>query len=113
MTPLEAPSALRSIALLAFALGVAAAPLRAEPAEHTVVIDGMAYQPATLHVKRGDRVVWVNRDLVPHTATARRGAFDSGNIAAGARWATTATQAGTLAYGCTYHPGMTATLVVE
>ena len=99
--------------LAALVLGGAAVPLQAGSAEHTVVIDGMAYTPATLHVKRGDRVVWVNRDLVPHTATAGRGAFDSGNIAAGARWATVATQTGVLDYHCTYHSPMTATLVVE
>jgi len=78
----------------------------------TVVIEGMKFAPATLTVKRGDTVVWQNRDLVPHTATAR-GAFDSGPIAAGASWRHVATRAGRYEVVCTLHPGMTSTLVVE
>ena len=100
-----------TLAGLVLACGTAS--VRAGPAEHTVVVEGMAYSPASLHVKRGDRIIWVNRDLVPHTATAKNGAFNSGRIAAGGSWATVAGQVGKIDYGCTYHPTMGATLVVE
>src|SRR5688500_5792814 len=39
----------------------------AAPATHTIVIAGMKYSPETLTVKRGDIVVWVNKDFFPHT----------------------------------------------
>jgi plastocyanin len=75
----------------------------------------MRFQPAVLAVKRGDRVVWLNSDVVPHTATAATTAksFDSSTIAPGASWAMTAKQPGQLDYVCTLHPMMKASLVVK
>jgi plastocyanin len=83
-----------------------------KPATHTVVIDGVAYKPETLSVKRGDTIVWVNKDPFPHTVTAK-GAFDSHDIAAGKSWKYTASKAGEYAYTCTLHPNMKGTLKVE
>ena len=39
-----------------------------DPRTHTVTIDGFRFQPERLTVARGDRIVWVNKDVVPHTA---------------------------------------------
>jgi plastocyanin len=88
------------------------APAAAIAAEHIVTIEGMAFRPATLTVKSGDRVTWRNLDLVPHTASAA-GGFDSGAIAPGQAWTWTAHAKGRHAYVCTYHLGMKATVVVE
>lgn len=77
----------------------------AAPQVHTVVIEGMRYQPEGLTVAPGDTVVWINRDMVPHTATSA-GHFDSGEIAAGKTWTHTVRAAGEFAYLCTYHPLM-------
>jgi plastocyanin len=63
-------------------------------------------------VKAGDRIVWENADLVPHTATAP-GRFDSGAIAPGQRWSQAAPPPGRYGYVCTFHRGMRATLVVQ
>lgn len=90
----------------------AAAPLLAAAADHTVTIEGMKFEPASLEVRRGDRVTWVNKDVVPHTATAA-GRFDSGEIAHGAKWTWKAARAGTFDYVCSYHPGMQAKVVVR
>ncbi|HEX7890736.1 MAG TPA: cupredoxin family copper-binding protein [Ramlibacter sp.] len=87
-------------------------PLAAAAATHTVTIEGMKYAPATLTVKKGDKVTWRNKDVVPHTATAA-GRFDSKQIAPGASWTWTAKKAGTYDYICTYHPGMKATVEVK
>ena len=57
---------------------------RAKPVTHTVTIDATSYTPARLAVHVGDTVVWVNKDLIPHTATAKGGGFDSKALAAGA-----------------------------
>ena len=93
-------------------------PALARAETHVVTIEGMAFTPATLTVKRGDSVVWRNKDLVPHTATATatgapKGRFDSGNIAAGKSWAHVMRTAGHLDYVCAYHPGMKASLEVQ
>lgn len=78
----------------------------------TVVIEGMQFSPAVVTVQRGDTVVWVNRDMVPHTATAA-GAFDSRTIVPGASWAYVARTAGRHDYACTLHPSMRAMLQIE
>ena len=73
----------------------------------------MHFVPATLRLRRGERVEWVNNDLVPHTVTARDGSFDSGSIAAGASWTWVADRAGSVAYACAYHPDMTASVAIQ
>jgi plastocyanin len=94
---------------LALLLGAAGPALGAT---HTVTIEGMQFSPAVLTVHRGDQVVWVNKDLVPHTATAAK-AFDSGPVAPGGRWRLTLTHAGRYEVVCTLHPTMKSVLVVE
>jgi plastocyanin len=95
------------------ALAMLALPVAAGAATtHTVTMEGMQFQPATLTVKRGDKVIWRNKDIVPHTATAP-GKFDSKGIAGGASWSWTAKTKGRYDYVCTYHPGMKATLTVD
>lgn len=87
-------------------------PAIAQAATVTVKIEGMQFVPATITAHPGDRIVWRNADLVPHTATAR-GRFDSGAIAPGHTWAHEVPAPGRYDYVCTFHPGMKATLVVQ
>jgi plastocyanin len=96
-----------------FALALAVAlPLAAAAATHTVTIEGMKFVPETVTVKKGDRIVWKNKDLVPHTATAA-GSFDSKSIASGASWSHAVRKPGRYDVVCSFHPGMKATLVVQ
>ena len=78
----------------------------AKPVTHTVTIDATRYQPARLTVHVGDTVVWVNKDLIPHTATAKGGAFDSKVVAPGASWRFTVKAKGATDYACLFHPTM-------
>jgi plastocyanin len=102
---------------LAAGLPVAAAPRASAPGgaapARSVVIENMQFTPATLQVRRGDRIVWINQDLVPHTVTARDGSFDSHAIAPGATWSLVAAKTGAVDYACLYHPTMVAHLVVR
>lgn len=104
--------ALRLVACAGLLAAAAALPATAGAATHTVTIEGMKFMPASVTVKKGDRIVWKNKDVVPHTATAK-GAFDSGSIAAGKSWSYVARKPGRYDYVCTFHPGMKATLVVQ
>lgn len=79
---------------------------------HVVIIEGMQFHPASLTVRSGDRIVWRNQDLVPHTATAV-GAFDSKTIAVQGSWAYVAHASGTYSYVCSFHPTMKGVLVVR
>lgn len=113
MADVPRPSVARLGAASAYAIIAAvacAAPARS--ATVVVAIDGMKFAPASATVRRGDTVVWVNRDVVPHTVTAV-GVVDSRAIAPGASWAYVATTPGRLEYACTLHPMMKAALVVE
>jgi len=83
---------------------------------HTVKIKGMAYEPATLEVAVGDTVLWVNEDLVPHTATSvvdGKKVFDSGEFPPKASWKWVAAKAGTFPYVCLLHPTMKGTVIVR
>jgi plastocyanin len=106
------PVSLRIAAALAGAFALAGAVAADAPAKATVAIDGTRYDPATLTVKRGTTVAFVNKDPFPHTVTVP-GKFDSKDIAAGKTWSYKATKAGRFDYICTLHPNMKGTLVVE
>lgn len=82
---------------------------------HTLIvtIEGMQYNPQELTVRRGDRVVWVNKDLFPHTVTAATKAFDSGSIAPNASWSYVTRKPGEYSYSCTFHPTMKGKLTVQ
>ncbi len=97
-------------ALLALAM---ASSISGTAATRAVAIDGTAFSPADITVKRGDTVIWTNDDPFPHTVTARDGAFDSKAIAAGKSWRYVARKPGTFAYYCALHPTMTGMLTVE
>jgi plastocyanin len=86
---------------------------RPTSAAHTVVIDSMRFEPATLTVNVGDEVVWFNHDPFPHTVTAQDNQFDSREIAAGRSWHYIARAAGVFPYACALHPTMLAELRVE
>ena len=95
-----------------FAAGTAAGASAGKPATHRVVIDGLKYEPQTLTVKRGDTIVWTNKDPFPHTVTVP-GKFDSHDIGANASWKYVARTAGEYSYVCTLHPNMKGVLRVE
>jgi plastocyanin len=84
-----------------------------KPGTHTVVIEGLRFDPETLDVKAGDTIVWVNKDPFPHTATSTAGGFDSHEIAAGKSWKFTPKETGAFTYVCTLHPTMKATIRVS
>jgi plastocyanin len=82
------------------------------PVTHRVMMEAVAFTPASLTLKAGDRIVWVNKDPFPHTATAA-GAFDSREMAPDASWTFHATTPGEIHYICVYHPTMKGTIVVK
>ncbi|MFJ1254076.1 cupredoxin family copper-binding protein [Cupriavidus sp. CuC1] len=103
-------------AALAIAWGLLCAGASAMAAEktvgHTVVIEGARFEPETISAKRGDTIVWINKDPYPHTVTAP-GVFDSHSIIAGSSWRYVARKTGDFPYSCTLHPNMKGVLRVE
>ena len=93
-----------ALLLLPCSLGLGAPEAAPKPVTHTVRIDATRFQPATLTVKAGDAIVWINEDFFPHTATSKGGGFDSGAILSGKSWTFTAKAKGDISYICTFHP---------
>ena len=89
-----------------------ALPLAAAAETHTVRIANMQFVPAVVTVRAGDRIVWRNEDIVPHTATAA-GVFDTGVIAPGRSASAAVRKVGRHGYVCTLHPGMKGEVVVQ
>ena len=48
--------------------------------DHLVEIQGFKFHPDKLRVRAGDRITWSNRDIAPHTATAKDESWDTGEI---------------------------------
>ena len=99
------------LALLPCSTGQAVAPDK--PATHTITIEEMQFKPAELTVKAGDSIVWVNKDMFPHTATSKAKSFDSQQIEPGKSWTYRAVKKGAGPYICSLHPTMQGTLRVR
>lgn len=98
-----------------FVLGVGAAaiaPAAAAPQTYVVVIDKMKFGPVPAHVRKGDKIVWLNRDMFRHTATAANKSFDI-DLPPNSKGATIVRSAGAISVTCRYHPGMRAMLKVS
>lgn len=100
-----------AVALLSF--GRVRGAVATKPVTHTVTIESMQFQPNVVSVARGDSIVWTNKDLFPHTATAKGGAFDSHEIKPGESWTYRPTKSGEIDYVCSMHPTMTAIVRVK
>lgn len=112
MAPRQVRSGVRAAGAALLALSLVALATASAARTHTVTIENMQFSPSELTVQRGDTIVWVNKDLFPHTATSDK-TFDSGSIAANASWSYVAARSGEYAYGCTFHPTMKGKIIVK
>jgi plastocyanin len=80
----------------------------------TVSIQNFSFKPANITIKRGTRVIWINKEGTQHTATANNGrSFDSGTLGPGQRFSHTFKRAGKKAYHCEIHPSMKGSVTVK
>lgn len=82
-------------------------------AQNQIVIENFSFKPATLTVKSGTRVTWVNRDDVPHTADETEKRFKSGTLDTDGEFSFSFTTPGTYNYFCALHPKMTGQIIVK
>jgi plastocyanin/uncharacterized membrane protein len=88
-------------------------PVAGPSANGQVIMKGMRFQPTELTVHPGETIEFKNEDIFAHTVTADDGSFDSGLIQPGSSWKMTVQKAGTIAYHCSPHPNMKATLIAS
>ena len=87
-------------------------PASAAPRTYTVVIDKMKFGAVPAGLRVGDRIVWVNKDMFRHTATAKDKSFDL-DLQPGKSGTAIVRKAGAIEVICRYHPGMRAMLKVR
>lgn len=79
----------------------------------SVTIEDYQFSPATVTLKPGSTVIWLNSGPSTHDVTADDGSFESGSLAQGKTYSRTFNTAGTFAYHCGIHPNMKAQIVIE
>jgi amicyanin len=84
----------------------------ASVSDNTIRIKNFVFDPASIRVKVGSTVRWVNQDSVPHRILFTDGA-DSTVLAGSQSWSRKFDVAGTYDYACTIHPAMQGTVIVE
>lgn len=91
-------------------LGVGSA--SAEPKIVEITIEHFAFTPANVAVAVGDTIVFVNKDIVPHTATAADNSWTTGEITHGASARVTLPQKAAADFFCQFHPMMKGHLTI-
>src|SRR5579883_1421292 len=107
MRPLAVAAALLSGAL-AFTIPRAGAGITG-PVVH---IADFKFVPATLPIKAGTTVTFINDDSDAHTVTSATKAFDSSGLDAHDSWSHTFSTPGTFDYLCAVHPYMKGVITV-
>ena len=106
---------LRRCALDAVGVGallLACTPATAAPRSYTVVMDKMKFGPLPTGLRKGDSIIWVNRDFLRHTATAADHSFDV-DLMPGKAAKIVLNKSGTIPFVCRFHPGMKGVLQVK
>lgn len=100
------------VAAIAATLIFLSRPVAAEegPARVVIEIEKFAYAAPDAPIRPGDTVVFVNRDLAPHTATAADGSWDTELLRQGESFELEVESGTMAAYYCRFHPSMTAVL---
>ena len=94
------------------ALLLVSSPAAAAPRTFTVIIDKLKFGPLPGGLRKGDAIVWVNRDILKHSATAADHSFDA-DLPAGSKIRIVIRHSGAIPFLCRYHPGMRGTLQVK
>ena len=84
----------------------------AQATGYTIVLSGMKFGPVPAELHVGDTITWQNDDIFRHSVTARDKSFDI-DLPSKASARMDLAKAGSFAFFCKFHPGMTGTQVVK
>ena len=83
-----------------------------DPKTHIVEIKQMKFEPAEIKVHKGDRVLWINKDITNHDVTElSKKAWASSPLSTGQSWGMTVTRSED--YFCNLHQVMKGKIIVE
>ena len=101
-----------AVLLMLPASQVSTAGERAAPNE--VTIDNFSFLPQTLTVPVGTKVIWINRDDVPHTVVSvDKKAIVSPALDTDEKFSYTFSASGTNDYYCSVHPHMKGKIIAQ
>jgi plastocyanin len=80
--------------------------------EAKVTIDNFVFTPATLSVKAGTTIVFVNHDDLPHNVVDAKGGFKSKALDTDETFARVFDKPGEIVYFCGLHPRMRGKIIV-
>jgi plastocyanin len=90
--------------------GVGSGSADPEPGDAVVDLVGLEFEPRTIQVPVGKRVLWQWTDSIVHNVVSDD--FASSKALAGGTYAVRFDRSGTYPYRCTLHTGMDGTVVV-
>lgn len=89
----------------------------------TVTIKDLQFRPSVVRVPKGGTVRWLNKDTTAHTSTSANfdpeatttapGSWNSPVLNPGSSWSKKFEKTGKFPYGCSIHPYIKGTVVVE
>ena len=83
-----------------------------DPKTHIVEIRQMKFEPAEIKVHKGDKVLWINKDITNHDVTElSQKAWASSPLTTGQSWSMTVTQSED--YFCNLHQVMKGKIILE
>ena len=78
---------------------------------HIIEIKQMKFEPEVLNVKKGDKIVWMNKDIVEHDVTEQSKEWASSKLPTGVSWSMVVTKSEV--YYCNLHVVMKGKVVVD
>lgn len=82
-----------------------------EKSSQTISIKNSSFNPATLTIKKGSTVSWINEDSIQHSI--KFSTIQSPILNQNQTYSTNFTETGTFDYTCGIHPNMTGKIIVE
>jgi plastocyanin len=79
--------------------------------EHVIEIKAMQFVPDELTIHKGDKVTWINHDIVDHDITEKNKAWASSRMTAGTSWSMVVTK--NEDYFCNLHVVMKGKIIAE
>jgi plastocyanin len=79
----------------------------------TIKIENFTYNPNPVAVPAGTRVIWINRDVVPHDVISDDQSFKSKLLEKDEQFTHVFSKPGTYHYKCSLHARMSANVIVQ
>ena len=81
--------------------------------EVTIKIENFTFNPASVTIKVGDKITWMNGDDIPHSIVEKNAKFKSKPLDTNDQFSMAFSEAGTVDYFCGFHAHMVGKIIVQ